>query len=164
MEILKMEQKMEQNMKIRNLKKLLIIGLSFFALQAFSLDFVFTNNGYFGKGNAFAIEGFDAVNYFTNDAAAKGNPDFSMQYRGKQWHFKNAQNLAKFKANPEKFAPQYGGHCAWRMAQDGEGVYGDANIWTIVDPTVFPGQSGGVYDSNSHKPKPLAKQNHRPDD
>lgn len=57
--------------------------------------------------------------------------------RGKTWRFKNAENLALFKASPQQYAPQYGGHCAWRIAQDGEGVYGNPKIWTIVDNKLY---------------------------
>ncbi len=126
---------------MKNIKKILKTTLltltGIFSMQVFALDFVFTNDGYFGKGNAYAIEGYDAVNYFTENQPAKGSADFTFRYQGKKWHFKNENNLALFKANPQKYAPQYGGHCAWRVAQDGAGVYGDPNIWTIVDDKLY---------------------------
>ncbi|KAA0444660.1 MAG: YHS domain-containing protein [Candidatus Thioglobus sp.] len=123
-----------------NLKISLLILLSFFTLQVFALDFVYTKNSFFGagsEGNEYAIEGYDAVNYFTQNQPVEGSQDFSYEYKGKQWHFKNAQNLALFKADPQKYAPQYGGHCAWRVAQDGIGVYGDPKIWTIKDGKLY---------------------------
>lgn len=127
-------------MQKTTLKTLLLLALSCFSLQTLSLDFVYVKNSYFGagsEGNKYAIEGYDAVNYFTENAPAKGVSDFSLTYKNQQWHFKNAQNLALFKADPSKYAPQYGGHCAWRMAKDGVGVYGDPNIWTIVDGKLY---------------------------
>ncbi|SMN11471.1 FIG01200156: hypothetical protein [uncultured Candidatus Thioglobus sp.] len=121
----------------KQIKISLLALLSIFSMQAFSIDFTFTNDSYFGKGNAYAIEGYDTVNYFTENKPAEGSSDFSAKYRGKTWHFKNAENLALFQADPQKYAPQYGGHCAWRLAQDGKGVYGDPNIWTIVDNKLY---------------------------
>ncbi|BAS67483.1 MAG: YHS domain-containing protein [Gammaproteobacteria bacterium] len=122
------------------MKKILLLALSLFSLQALSLDFVYTKHSFWGvgsEGNEFAIEGYDAVNYFTENQPAKGNSKFSFKYQGKTWHFKNAENLALFKTDPQRYAPQYGGHCAWRMSIDGEGVYGDPNIWTIVDNKLY---------------------------
>lgn len=123
-----------------NLKTSLLTLLSFFTLQASALDFVYTKHTWFGagsEGNEYAIEGYDVLNYFTEDKPVKGSKDFSYEYKNKQWHFKNAKNLALFKSNPQKYAPQYGGHCAWRMGIDGEGVYGDPNIWTIVNGKLY---------------------------
>lgn len=121
----------------KHLKLSILTLFAVFSMQVLSIDFVFTNSGYFGKGNSYAIEGYDTVNYFTENAPAKGSSDFATEYQGKTWHFKNAENLTLFKANPKKYAPQYGGHCAWRVAQDGVGVYGDPNIWTIVDNKLY---------------------------
>ena len=114
--------------------------LSFFTLQAFSLDFVYSKRAWFGEGsegNEYAIEGYDAVNYFTENKPAQGSADFAFEYKGKTWHFKNAENLSLFQANPQKYAPQYGGHCAWRVAQDGAGVYGNPKIWTVVKDKLY---------------------------
>ena len=123
-----------------NLKIGLLALLSVFTFEAFALDFVYTKNSFFGQGsegNEYAIEGYDAVNYFTENKPAKGDEQFSFNYKGKQWHFKNQKHLDLFSANPQKYAPQYGGHCAWRMGIDGKGVYGNANIWTIVDGKLY---------------------------
>ncbi|MBW5291040.1 MAG: hypothetical protein Rsou_0149 [Candidatus Ruthia sp. Asou_11_S2] len=117
----------------KTIKTIILIGLSSFVLQAFALDFVYSKHAWFGtgsEGNEYAIEGYDTVNYFTQNKPAKGSADFTFEYQNKQWHFKDANNLALFKANPTKYAPQYGWHCAWRMGIDGEGVYGDPTLWT----------------------------------
>jgi YHS domain-containing protein len=122
------------------LKKLLLILLGFATLQAFAFDFVYTKHAWFStgsEGNEYAIEGYDAVNYFVENKPTKGLAEFSLEYRGKTWRFKNAKNLALFEVNPQQYAPQYGGHCAWRVAQDGEGVYGDPKIWAIVDNKLY---------------------------
>lgn len=125
---------------MKKIKITLLTLLNLLTLQVFALDFVYTKHAWFGagsEGNEYAIEGYDAVNYFTENKPAKGDKQFSFTYKNKQWHFKNAENLALFAKNPKKYAPQYGGHCAWRMGIDGEGVYGDANLWRIIDNKLY---------------------------
>lgn len=124
----------------KTIQTLLVTFLSVFTLQVFALDFVYTKHAFFGsgsEGNEYAIEGYDAVNYFTENEPSEGSEDFAFTYQDKQWHFKNAANLALFKADPQKYAPQYGGHCSWRMAIDGAGVYGDPKVWTVLDDKLY---------------------------
>lgn len=77
-----------------------------------------------------AVSGYDAVAYFTENKPQKGSSAFVTEYKGAQWHFKNAANLAAFKASPEKYAPQYGGYCAWAVANNNT-ASGDPKQWTI---------------------------------
>ena len=62
-----------------------------------------------------AIDGTDPVAYFTDGRAVEGSKIFTMKWRGATWRFASAENLATFKAAPEKYAPQYGGYCAWAV-------------------------------------------------
>jgi YHS domain-containing protein len=119
------------------LKQLLIVTLVCWSANSMATDFVFTNDGFFGKGNEFAIEGYDTVAYFTENKPVKGSERFQTKYKEAVWLFKNAENLAAFKENPQKYAPQYGGHCAWRVGVDGKGVYGDPEIWTLRDGKLY---------------------------
>ena len=59
-----------------------------------------------------AIDGYDPVAYFDQGKAVRGQQSYNCEYLGRQWHFSSAENRDKFLANPEKFAPQYGGYCA----------------------------------------------------
>lgn len=63
-----------------------------------------------------ALSGYDAVSYFSG-RPVQGSKTFSTTWRGATFRFASAANLAKFKANPAAFAPQYGGHCAWAVSQ-----------------------------------------------
>ncbi len=85
-----------------------------------------------------AIRGYDAVAYFKQGKALKGDPTFSHPWNGSVWPFANAEDLALFKANPEKYAPQYGGYCAYGSA-DGEGHKAptDPQAWAIVDDKLY---------------------------
>ena len=63
-----------------------------------------------------AIKGTDPVAYFTQGQAVKGNKKFSADYKGAKFHFANAAHRDLFIANPTKYAPQYGGYCAWAVS------------------------------------------------
>ena len=64
-----------------------------------------------------AIKGYDTVAYFTESKAVKGSDQFQTTWKEAKWKFASKANLDAFKANPEKFAPQYGGYCAYGVAQ-----------------------------------------------
>jgi YHS domain-containing protein len=60
--------------------------------------------------NGLAVKGYDAVAYFIEGEPIKGTEDFEYQWQGVKWRFSSAENLERFQANPEKYAPQYGGY------------------------------------------------------
>jgi YHS domain-containing protein len=83
-----------------------------------------------------AIGGYDAVAYFTAGKPTRGSDDFKTEWRGATWKFASAANLAKFKANPGAYAPQYGGYCAWAVA-NGYTAKGDPLQWKIVGGKLY---------------------------
>ena len=82
----------------------LIVGL--WSLSALALDPI--NTGLFGNT---AIKGYDAVAYHTDHKPVKGNKDYSFEWMGAKWLFASQDHLNQFKADPERYAPQYGGYC-----------------------------------------------------
>ena len=83
-----------------------------------------------------AVGGYDPVAYFTEGKPVKGSKDHSFEWKGAVWTFANAENLETFKADPVAYAPQYGGYCAWAMA-DGNFAKGDPDYWKIVDGKLY---------------------------
>ena len=83
-----------------------------------------------------AIKGYDAVAYFTEGKPVKGAKQFTYEWKGATWFFANAENLAAFMDNPEHFAPQYGGYCAWAVSQ-GNTADIDPEAWKIVDGKLY---------------------------
>lgn len=65
-----------------------------------------------------AIKGHDPVAFFSENAAVAGSKQFAFSWQGAEWHFKNQANLDAFKANPEKYAPQFGGYCAYGASEN----------------------------------------------
>lgn len=83
-----------------------------------------------------AIKGYDPVAYFTESKPVKGSKEFSFKWKDSTWQFANAENLKTFIANPEKYAPEYGGYCAWGMS-NGYKAKIDPTAWTIVDGKLY---------------------------
>ncbi|MBI3454131.1 MAG: YHS domain-containing protein [Rhodospirillales bacterium] len=83
-----------------------------------------------------AIQGFDPVAYFTDGKPARGSSEFKFAWNGAEWRFASAQHRDLFAANPEKYAPQYGGFCAYGVSQ-GVKVGFDPAAWRIVDGKLY---------------------------
>jgi YHS domain-containing protein len=86
-------------------------------------------------GTAAAVGGHDAVSYF-GGKPVDGSGSFTRQHKGATSKFASAANLAAFTANPDKYAPQYGGHCAWAAA-DNYRFASDPKVWRIVDGKLY---------------------------
>jgi YHS domain-containing protein len=91
---------------------------------------------YTGLFNNIAVSGYDPVAYFTAGRPVKGEARFRTTYHGAEFRFASAANLARFKADPAAFAPQYGGYCAWAVSQ-GYTASGDPNVWKIVGGRLY---------------------------
>jgi len=83
-----------------------------------------------------AVGGYDAVSFFSETGPVKGSAEFTFEYNGKTWLFTNSANRDLFKAAPDKYAPQYGGYCAWAAAQDNLAP-GDPKYWKIIDGKLY---------------------------
>ena len=91
-----------------------------------------------------AVGGYDAVSYFRGKGApVKGSAKFKVAWKGAEWRFASAENAAAFKANPAAFAPQYGGHCAWAIAQ-GYLAPGDPTAYDIVGGKLYLNYDQGI--------------------
>lgn len=98
------------------------------------------NASFFGS---IAIAGTDPVAYFKEGRAVEGKADFSHNWQGAMWHFKDAANRDAFAAAPEKYAPQFGGYCAWAVSQ-GYTADIDPEAWSVVNGKLYLNYSIGV--------------------
>jgi hypothetical protein len=83
-----------------------------------------------------AIHGYDTVAYFIEGKPMQGKDEFEQVWEDARWQFASATNLELFKANPERYAPQFGGYCAGGLAV-GEYADGDPKLFTIVDDKLY---------------------------
>jgi hypothetical protein len=90
-----------------------------------------------------AIDGTDPVAYFTEGRAVAGSAAIGLSWRGADWRFASEAHRAAFEADPEAFAPRYGGWCAWAVAE-GYTAPTVPEAWAIVDGRLYLNYSRGV--------------------
>ena len=83
-----------------------------------------------------AIKGYDVVAYFLQQDATEGSDHFSLDWSGSKWKFISQANLDSFKQDPLKYAPQYGGYCAYGLSENHKSPT-DPKAWTIVNNKLY---------------------------
>jgi len=91
---------------------------------------------YKGFASNKAVSGYDPVAYFTEGKPVKGSKKHLLKYEGADWYFASQANLELFKAEPTKYAPQYGGYCAYAVGI-GQTAKGNPKNWDIVDGKLY---------------------------
>jgi YHS domain-containing protein len=110
---------------------ILLLALAGSVSARADIDPVYT--GFFSNE---AIRGYDAVAYFTEGKPVKGLDEFSVDYLGAEWLFVSEEHLEMFRADPEAYAPQYGGYCAYAVA-NGETASAEPELWTIHEGKLY---------------------------
>ena len=121
-----------------------VILLSLYTLPALALDDA-VSTGFF---NDTAIDGYDTVAYFTQGKPVAGDKKFKFLWREANWLFSSQENLDSFKQNPEKYAAQYGGYCAWAMAGN-KNSPGNSPFWTIYQDKLYLNYDQKVQDTKT---------------
>jgi len=98
---------------------------------------------YVNSATGDAINGYDPVAYFTEMKPVRGKADYSYEYKDAPFLFASAENRDLFAADPEKYAPQYGGWCAYAMSK-GAFATTAPEAWTIHDDKLYLNFSTGV--------------------
>lgn len=112
------------------MRKITLIALFVFAAAAFAEDPV--NKTILGN----AVDGYDVVAYFTQGKPVEGSRDHEFEWRGATWKFASAEHRALFAKSPDKYAPQYGGFCAFGVSR-GYAVGIDPEAWTIFEGKLY---------------------------
>ena len=90
-----------------------------------------------------AIDGTDPLSYFDEGRPIKGSKAISFDWNGATWRFASPENRDRFAADPEKYAPQFGGYCAWAVANNYTAST-DPEAWSIVDGKLYLNYSKSV--------------------
>lgn len=101
---------------------------------------------YTGEDSDVAVDGHDVVAYFTQSEPVEGSSEYSMQWRGAEWRFANEAHLARFREDPERFAPAYGGYCAFGVAK-GKTLASSPDYWKIHDGRLFLNLNADIHDN-----------------
>ena len=83
-----------------------------------------------------AIKGYDPVAYFEEGKPVEGRPEHALSWMGAAWRFASAKNKEAFQADPRRYAPQYGGYCAWAVSQ-GYTADIDPGAWKVVNGKLY---------------------------
>jgi YHS domain-containing protein len=114
----------------------LVLGV-WLAQPALALDPIYTN------WRGLALSGYDPVAYFTTGKPTPGSADFTFEWMGATWRFASAADRDAFRADPTRYAPQYGGYCAWAVSQ-GHTASSDPEAWRIVGGKLYLNYSRDV--------------------
>lgn len=83
-----------------------------------------------------AIRGYDPVAYFDGDGPVAGLEVHSLEWKGAEWRFVSEENKTKFMAEPDVWAPQYGGYCAYAVA-NGYTAKTEPEAWSLHDGKLY---------------------------
>jgi YHS domain-containing protein len=97
----------------------------------------------FNTTRGVALDGYDVVAYFVSGRPIRGSAAFAHRWQGVTWHFATADNRDAFAETPERYAPQFGGYCAYGVSR-GYAVDVDPNAWSIVDGRLYLNYSKSV--------------------
>lgn len=117
------------------MKTLTLLVLSFVTLHSFGQSNELRKKNFNVKDDII-LGGYDAVSYFDGNPL-EGKPQFKFIYGGIVYQFSSQNNLNKFKANPAKYEPAYGGWCAFAMGESGEKVKIDPETFKILDGKLY---------------------------
>ena len=121
---------MQSTRRVRLLLGALVLAAASLARPASAVDPV--NTDLFGN----AVKGYDVVAYFEEGRPVKGDPEFSYDWMGATWRFSSADHRDRFALDPERYAPRYGGYCAYAVSQ-GTTADIDPDAWKIVDDRLY---------------------------
>jgi hypothetical protein len=121
-------------MSVVRLKAFLLVGaaIAFLPLTAHSRSKAAINV----DSRDLAVKGFDVVAYATSGAAVPGRPEFEHRWNDVIWRFASATHRDQFERDPARYAPQFGGYCAWAVSR-GYTADIDPEAWKIVDGKLY---------------------------
>ncbi len=92
-----------------------------------------------------AVQGYDLVSYHTAKRPLRGNGHFVAEHEGVTYLFVDAENLAAFQKDPERYVPAYGGWCAFGVSV-GKKFVGDPEVWRVVDGRLYLNLDANIQD------------------
>ena len=122
-----------------NIKKIavpLVVAAAFLLALAMPLQ-AETKSEVFKNWRGVAIKGYDPVAYQKDGKPVEGSSKFELEWKDAKWRFASAEHRDLFKSDPEKYAPQYGGYCAWAVSQGYTAGVDPKNAWIIVGEKLY---------------------------
>lgn len=98
--------------------------------------------------NGVGLGGYSPVSYLDLGVAEKGIPDHSVEYNGATYHLTDADQVATFESNPDKYQPAYGGWCAFGLTIDKQFAC-DPHSFKVVDGRLMMFLNDGDVDARA---------------
>jgi hypothetical protein len=127
----------------------LVAGLALFAGGALAAEVMNRD------ADGVAIGGYDPVAYFTWQRPAKGKPDYQLDWEDAHWRFATAEHRDLFAADPERYAPRFGGFCTGGVAMGVLAPLTDATAWIIIDGRLYLHVDGPTRDETAADPQAM---------
>lgn len=93
--------------------------------------------------NGVAANGYDVVSYFSDGKPVKGSDQLTLNWNNATWYFSSKAHVDSFKMNPVKYAPQFGGYCAYGVSENHKAPT-SPDAWTIVNGKLYLNYSTDV--------------------
>lgn len=122
-------------MKLRNFM-IILLAMAGFTATVQAADYV---------NSAPAVQGYDVVSYQTEKRPVRGNGHFTATHDGATYIFSSKENMETFNANPSRYAPAYGGYCAYG-ASVGKKFIGDPEVWRVVNKRLYLNLDANIQD------------------
>jgi YHS domain-containing protein len=114
-----------------------LIFITAFSMHSNAQDVTALRKENFNLDKNVALKGYDAVAYFKQNKAVKGNPEISATYQGVTYNFSSAENKNAFIKTPVAYEPQYGGWCAYAMGKSGDKIEVDPETFKIINGKLY---------------------------
>jgi hypothetical protein len=123
-------------MNIKLLTIPLAVAMAIFFSMAFTLN-AEAKSEIYKNWRGIAIKGYDPVAYYKDGKPVKGSGDYEFKWKDAKWRFASAEHRDLFEADPERYAPRYGGYCAWAVSQGYTASVDPQNAWSIVEGKLY---------------------------
>lgn len=139
---------------------LILIGFFLLSLPVAAEHAVNTSGGYTLAGAPLALRGYDPVAYFNVGEPVLGDPAYQAVHNGATYQFAGEANQKAFEAQPERYAPQFGGFCAFGVSL-GKKFDGDPQVWKIVDGKLYLNLNADIQQKWQEDEAGLIKKAHQ---
>jgi hypothetical protein len=129
----------------RNEKSTVVAILVITVIYSLTLSPAFAIEPINKTSDGLAIKGYDPVAYFIDRRPVRGSREFEYVWMGAKWRFSTAGHKDLFIKAPDKYAPKYGGYCAYAVSQ-GTTADIDPDAWNIVDGRLYLNLSKRIKD------------------
>lgn len=115
---------------------LLLLAVLLFARSNHVSPLSWNVHNAFDRHEGIALKGFDPISYYESGKPMEGSSNHEASWGGALWRFSSEANKKTFLSDPEIYAPQYGGYCAFAVSK-GFTAVGEPSVWELIDGKLY---------------------------